>query len=51
MHRPLHLAAVCFCAGVAGALVSSLLLCVVGKFGGFALIGVNLTPQLQPTWF
>jgi len=51
MHRPLHLAAVCFCAGVIGALLSSLFLCAVGKFGGFALAGANLTPQLQPAWF
>lgn len=51
MHRPLHLLAVCFCAGVIGALFSGLLLCAVAKWGGFALAGVHFSPRLQPAWF
>lgn len=51
MHRPLHLVAVCFCAGVIGALLSGLCLCAAGKLGGLTMIGVHLTPQLQPGWF
>src|SRR5512139_3665216 len=50
-HRPLHLLAVCFCAGMLGALLSGLLLGLAGKFGAFALLGVNLAPQLKPVWF
>ena len=36
-HRPLHLLAVCFCAGLLGALLSGLLLCLAGKFGAFVI--------------
>jgi hypothetical protein len=51
MHRPLHLLAVCFCAGLLGALISGLLLWLAGHFGIFALAGIHLTPKLQPSWF
>ena len=51
MHRPLHLLSVCFCAGLLGALLSGLLLCLAGKFGAFAMAGVQLAPQLKPAWF
>ena len=50
-HRPLHLLAVCFCAGMLGALLSGLLLCLAGEFGAFAMAGVQLAPQLKPAWF
>ena len=51
MNRPLHLLAVCFCAGLLGALLSGLLLCLTAKLGVFALAGVHLRPQLRPEWF
>jgi hypothetical protein len=51
MHRPLHLLAVCFCAGLLGALASGLLLCLAGKLGIFKLAGILLKPQLTPAWF
>ena len=51
MNRPLHLLAVCFCAGLLGALLSGLLLGLAGKFGAFTLVGVHLAPQLKPAWF
>jgi hypothetical protein len=50
MHRPLHLLAVCFCAGLLGALLSSLLLCLAGSLGAFTLVGVQLAPRLLPAW-
>ena len=50
MNRPLHLLAVCFCAGLLGALLSSLLLVVVAKLGFFTLTGVHLAPRLHPAW-
>ena len=51
MNRPLHLLAVCFCAGMLGALLSGLLLGLAGKFGALTLAGVQLAPQLKPAWF
>ena len=50
MHRPLHLLAVCFCAGLLGALASGLLLCLAGKLGAFKAAGVLLSPHLTPAW-
>jgi len=50
MNRPLHLLAVCFCAGLLGALISSLLLIAAAKLGFFSLIGVHLAPQLRTAW-
>ncbi|MHB8708156.1 MAG: hypothetical protein ACYC9I_04725 [Desulfuromonadales bacterium] len=51
MHRPLHLLAVCFCAGLLGALLSGLLLCLAAKFGAFELAGLHFSPRLKPDWF
>lgn len=50
MNRSLHLLAVCFCAGLLGALFCSLLLVLAAKLGLFVLAGVHLVPQLQPAW-
>jgi hypothetical protein len=51
MYRPLHLLAVCFCAGLLGALLSGLLLGLAGKLGFFTLAGIHLAPRLHPDWF
>lgn len=51
MHRPLHLLAVCFCAGLLGALLSGLLLCLAAEFGTFELAGIRFSPRLEPGWF
>jgi hypothetical protein len=47
----MHLLAVCFCAGLLGALLSGLLLCLAGKLGAFTLVEVQFAPQLKPAWF
>lgn len=50
-HRPAHLLAVCFCAGLLGALLSGLLLCLAARLGVFALAGVQIIPQFKVAWF
>lgn len=50
MHRPLHLLAVCFCAGMLGALLSGALLWAAGQAGLFVLAGVKLAPRWQAAW-
>lgn len=50
MHRPQHLLAVCFCAGVLGALLSSALLMLAGRLDAFELLGVQMAAPLQAAW-
>jgi hypothetical protein len=50
MTRMNHLAAVCFCAGLLGALVSSLALWLAGAFGTTAWAGIDFAPVLTLDW-
>jgi hypothetical protein len=50
MTRMNHLAAVCFCAGMLGALLSSLTLWLAGESGLTAWAGVDLVPALTLVW-
>lgn len=50
MSRTTPLMTVCFCAGMLGALCSSLVAWQAGQLGLPALAGVNLAPQLALGW-
>lgn len=50
MNRPGAMLAVCFCAGLLGALCSSLLAWQAGKLGLPALLDVRLAPSLSSAW-
>jgi hypothetical protein len=50
MQRNRTLLAVCFCAGLLGALCNSLVAWLAGKWGLTALAGVALAPALTTAW-
>jgi len=50
MQRNSALFAVCFCAGLIGALAGSLALWLAGRWGLTALAGVEIAPQLETAW-
>jgi len=50
MNRGSALFAVCFTAGLIGALANSLAVWLAGKWGITALAGVNLAPELTSAW-
>jgi hypothetical protein len=50
MPKSTALLAVCFCAGLIGGLISSLLLWLLGSWGLPAMAGVKLAPALTDTW-
>jgi hypothetical protein len=50
MNRTFPLMAVCFCAGLVGALVNSLAVWLTGYWGVTALAGVAIAPDLTPAW-
>jgi hypothetical protein len=50
MSRNSVMMAVCFCAGMIGALANSLALWLAGDLGITALAGVALAPDLTPAW-
>ncbi len=50
MPKSSALFAVCFVAGLLGALVSSLALWACGEWGISTLIGVKIAPQLKESW-
>jgi len=50
MSRNSALLAVCFCAGLIGALISSLFLWMIGGWGLTAMAGVKLAPALTTDW-
>ena len=51
MPRTMTLMTVCYCAGMLGALCSSLVAWKAGQFGLPALLDVRLTPALTLSWF
>ncbi len=50
MQRNRTLLAVCFCAGLLGALFNSLIVWLAGKWGLTAMAGVALAPELTTAW-
>lgn len=50
MLRSRTLMAVCFCAGILGALCCSLVAWQAGRWGFPAMAGVRMTPSLTPDW-
>jgi hypothetical protein len=50
MQRNRTLLAVCFCAGLLGALGNSLVAWIAGKWGLTAMMGVALAPELTTAW-
>jgi hypothetical protein len=50
MNRNSALLAVCFCAGLLGALVNSLVAWLAGRWGLTAIVGVSLAPALSTGW-
>ena len=50
MNRNRAMLAICFCAGLLGALVNSLVVWQVGKWGLPALLEVRLAPALTAAW-
>ncbi len=50
MPRTSTLMTVCFCAGVLGALCSSLIVWQAGQMGIPAMAGVRMSPSLTPDW-
>lgn len=50
MSRISPLITVCFCAGMLGALCSSLIVWQAGRWGLPAMVGVKMAPVLSPDW-
>jgi len=50
MNRIRTLLSVCFCAGMLGALCSSLVIWQVGRFGLPAMLDVRMSPSLTTAW-
>jgi hypothetical protein len=50
MNRTPALLAVCFCAGLIGAFINSLVVWLSGLWGLTAMAGVAIAPDLTPSW-
>ena len=50
MNRTRALLAVCYCAGMIGALANSLSAWILGQWGVYQLAGVAMDPQLTTAW-